>query len=480
MPFPVRRATGKALLFVPRHQKKEGKRFVMEEQAEKQLFETMPVPRAVATLAIPTVISQVVTMIYNLADTFFIDQIGNPYMVAAVSLVSPWFNLLTALGNLFGLGGSSLISRLLGAKHPEDIKHVASFSVWGGAAVTLVFSLATYLARAPLLHFLGASPDTYGYAESYLLWVVVLGGVPTMVSLTLGHLLRSEGHARQASAGMMFGGVLNVVLDPVFIFLFHLDVAGAAMATALSNAASVAFFVIQYIRLKEKTAVSLNPRFFTFRFIGPVFSVGLASALATALGNASNMVMVRLASGYGDIPVAAYGIVKRIDQFPLNVSMGLCQGFMPLVGYNFAARNYQRMRRVTVFSWKTALVMSACFVACFAVFAPQILHLFIPEEQTSTLGASFLRIACLAVSLTSVNFLISYTLQAMGKGVQSAVLTFSRQGLLNIPLLILMNAVFGLYGMIWTQLVVEILMLPVSLGMYAHTWKGLKQPGGAG
>ena len=224
----------------------------MTKLSEKELFETAPVPRAVATLAIPTIISQVVTMIYNLADTFFIGQIGNPYMVAAVSLVSFWFNLLTALGNLFGLGGSSLISRLLGAKQEKDIKYVSAFSIWGGAAVTLLFSIGTYLARRPLLTFLGASPDTYGFAESYLFWVVVLGGVPTMVSLTLGHLLRSEGHARPASAGMMFGGILNVVLDPVLIFGFDMGVAGAAIATAFSNAASVVFFVIQYIRLGKK------------------------------------------------------------------------------------------------------------------------------------------------------------------------------------------------------------------------------------
>lgn len=449
----------------------------MENEEEQYLFEKMPVPRAVATLAVPTIISQVVTMIYNLADTFFVGQLGDPLMVAAVSLVSPWFNLLTALGNLFGLGGSSLISRMMGLKKHEDIKYVSAFSIWGGAAVTLLFSILTYLFRGPLLNFLGASPDTYSYAEDYLRWVVVFGGVPTMASLALGQLLRSEGHAKQASAGMMFGGILNVILDPVFIFGFHLNVAGAAMATALSNTASVVFFVVQYIRLRGNTSVSLNPRFFTFRFLRQVFSVGLASALATALGNASNMVMVHLASGYGDIPVAAYGVVKRIDQFPLNVSMGLCQGFMPLVGYNFASKDYGRMRKVSTFSWKVALIISACFIACFAAFAPQLLHLFIPEEQTSALGASFLRIACLAVPLTSVNFLISYTLQAMGKGVQSAALTFSRQGLLNIPLLIVMNLVFGLYGMIWTQLVVEIIMFPVSLMMYFHTFHKLRAEG---
>ena len=445
-----------------------------KEVSEKELFETMPVPRAVATLAIPTIISQVVTMIYNLADTFFVGQIGNPYMVAAVSLVYPWFNLLTALGNLFGLGGGSLISRMLGQKRHDDIKNVSAFSVWGGACVTFFFSILTYLFREPLLVFLGASKDTYGYAQSYLNWVVVLGGIPTMLSLTLGHLLRSEGHARPASIGMMFGGILNVILDPVLIFGMNLDVAGAAIATAFSNGASVVFFVAMYIRLKGKTAVSLLPKYFTFRFVRQIFSVGLSSALATALGNASNMVIVKLSSGYGDIPVAAYGIVKRIDQFPLNVSMGLCQGFMPLVGYNYAAKNYKRMREVSFFSWKTAVILSACFIACFAAFSHQILHLFIPEAETSALGASFLRIACLAVPFTCVNFLISYTLQAMGKGVQSAILTFCRQGLLNIPLLILMNLTVGLYGMIWTQLVVELIMLPVSLGMYMHTWRKLK------
>lgn len=442
--------------------------------SEKELFEELPVPKAVATLAIPTIISQVVTMIYNLADTFFVGQIGNPYMVAAVSLVSPWFNLLTALGNLFGLGAGSLISRMLGRNNHKDIRNVSAFSIWGGAVVTGLLSLLTYLFRRPLLLFLGASPDTYAFAQSYLNWVVVLGGVPTMLSLSMGHLLRSEGHARPASMGMMFGGILNVVLDPVMIFGFDLNVSGAAIATAFSNLASVVFFVVMYYRLGDKTAVSLLPRYFTFRFVRPIFSVGLASALATTLGNISNMVIVSLSSGYGDIPVAAYGIVKRIDQFPLNVSMGLCQGFMPLVGYNYASKNYKRMREVSFFSWKTAVAMSACFIACFAVFAPQILHLFIPEEQTSALGASFLRIACLAVPFTTVNFLISYTLQAMGKGTQSAILTFSRQGLLNVPLLIIMNVVVGLYGMIWTQLIVELIMLPVSMGMYMHTWRKLK------
>lgn len=445
----------------------------MDKTSKKELFETMPVHKAVAALAIPSIISQIVSIIYNLADTFYIGQLGNPYMVAAVTLVYPWFNVLTALGNLFGIGGSSLISRLLGSGNHEDVRKVSAFSFYGGMGATLLFCICSLIFRIPLLRFLGASNENIVYAQEYLLWVVAAGGIPTMLSMTLAHLLRSEGHAKWASAGMMFGGVLNIILDPVFMFGFGMGFTGSAVATALSNFSAMLFFLFIFRRLKDRTVLSLSLQNFSIKFVRPVFSVGIASAMTTALATASNMVIVKLAAGYGDIPVAAYGIVKKIDMFPLGISMGLCQGFMPLVGYNYAAKNYKRMRQVSVFSWKTALVIAGCFVACFCGFAPWILQAFIQDMSTSTLGTSFLRIACLAVPLTSVNALIIYTLQAMGKGIHATVLTICRQGLLNIPCLILMNHLFGLYGMIWAQLIIEVLMLPVTIGMYAVTWRKL-------
>ena len=445
----------------------------MEEIAEKELFETIPVHKAVAALAIPSIISQIVSVIYNLADTFYIGQLGNPYMVAAVTLVYPWFNMLTALGNLFGIGGSSLISRLLGSGNHEDVKKVSSFSFYGGMGAAFLFSIGSLIFRVPLLRFLGASNENIVYAQEYLIWVVTVGGIPTMLSMTLAHLLRSEGHAKWASAGMMFGGILNIVLDPIFMFGFKMGFIGSAAATALSNTVSMLFFLFLCHKLRGRTVLSLSIWKFSIKFFTPVFSVGFASAMTTALATASNMVIVKLAAGYGDIPVAAYGIVKKIDMFPLGINMGLCQGFMPLVGYNYAAKNYKRMRRISVFSWKTALVIAACFVACFCSFAPWILRAFIQDMQTGTLGASFLRIACLAVPLTSVNALIIYTLQAMGKGIHATALTVCRQGLLNIPCLLLMNWFFGLYGMIWAQLIIETLMLPVTIGMYVVTWRKL-------
>lgn len=446
----------------------------MEEISEKKfLFETMPVHKAVAALAVPTIISQIVSIIYNLADTFFIGQMGNPYMVAAATLVYPWFALLTALGNLFGIGGSSLASRLLGANREDEVKYVSSFCFYGGILATFAFSVLSFCFQEPLLWLLGASAENMGYARSYLVWVVVLGGIPSMLSMTLAHFLRSAGYAKPASVGVMLGGILNMMLDPLFIYGLHMGFSGAAVATAFSNLVSMLFFLVCFYRMKGRAALSLSPRHFSLQFAGQVFSVGIASALTQGLANLSNMTMVRLASGYGDIAVAAYGIVKKIDMFPLGISMGLCQGFMPLVGYNYAAKNYQRMKEVSVFSWKTAMVIAFCFTGSFLGFAPWLLQLFIREGQTGALGTSFLRIACLAVPFQSVNALIIYTLQAMGKGTQSTALTLCRQVFLNIPMLVCMNYVFGLYGMIWTQLVIELLMLPATTGIYRLTCKKL-------
>ncbi|MBE6940106.1 MAG: MATE family efflux transporter [Ruminococcaceae bacterium] len=450
-----------------------------KEFSKTELFESVPIPKAIAALAVPTIISQLVTLIYNLADTFFIGRLANPYMVAAVSLTAPWFNLLAALGNLFGMGGSSLISRMLGSGKQDNIKYASAFSIWGGMTATLLFSVGTFLWLRPLLNFLGASPETYGYAEDYLWWTVTLGGVPTVLGLMLGHLLRSEGHARQASRGMMFGGILNVALDPIFIFGFGLEVAGAAIATCISNVASVIFFLVQYARLHKDSYLSLHPKHFTFRFARPVLSVGIATATGTLMANIASMVMVKLSSGYGDIPLAAYGVVRKIDMFPFSVAMGMCQGFMPLVGYNFAARNFQRMKEAIRFAWKVAAAFAVGCVAVFSLFAPQLLNLFIPEPETSALGTVFLRIACLALPFITMNFLVSYTLQSMGKGIQSTLLISCRQGLCNIPMMLLMNHLFGLYGLIWTQLVVDAFMIPISLGMYRYTMRRITGVGSA-
>lgn len=452
----------------------------MAELTEKELFESVPVPKAVARLIIPTIISQIVTVIYNLADTFFIGRIGDPAMVAGATLVSPWFNLLTALSNLVGIGGISAMDKLLGRHDYEEVKKVSSFSFWAGVAVTAVFCGLTLAFARPLLSLLSvaaadAESGALGYAYTYMLWTVVIGGLPTSLAMTLAHFLRGEGQAKKASAGMMLGGILNIGLDPLFMFAFRMGFVGAGIATALSNLISFLFLLGVFLRGRKTSAMSLSLRHISFRYAGKVFSVGLSAAFTTLLANVVFMIINILAYGYGDAAVSAYGIVKRLDQIPLGISLGLSQGVMPLIAYNYGLGDYVRLKKVSVFSWILAAVMAAACVILFETLAPYIARLMLDDEDTVPLTTNFLRIACTAVPFTSVNALVMYFFQAMGKGTQATVLAVCRQGVLNIPMLFLMNRLVGLYGMIWVQLIIEVIMLPFMLGMYAATMKRLNR-----
>lgn len=204
----------------------------------KKLFEETPVPKALASLAIPTIISQLIVMIYNLADTFFIGQTNDPYKVAATSMAYVLFFMLNALANLFGIGGGTLISQLLGQNRPDEAKAVSSFSFYGTILVTALYCLGCYVFMTPILNLMGASENTLGFARDYTLWVVVIGGLPATLSMAMSHLLRSEGHGSKASFGLSMGGILNIILDPIFMFILlpnGQEVAGAAIATMISN-----------------------------------------------------------------------------------------------------------------------------------------------------------------------------------------------------------------------------------------------------
>jgi len=442
---------------------------------KQHIFESMPVPKAVASLAIPTILSQLITAIYNLADTLYIGQTGNPYMVAAVSVSFVLFFILNAFGNLFGIGGGSLISRMMGAKQPEYAKRVCSFSFWSGMALAAVYILLVSVFMDPLLRLLGASENTIGYARDYVYWVIVIGGFPVIVSMLMGHFLRSVGYAKESSIGNAAGGILNIILDPIFIFLLNMGVKGAAIATMLSNVAAMIYYLVVFMRIRRRTVLSIAPKNYRlpWNYISQILSIGFPASIATILACVSNSVINKLSSTYGDIPVAAFGIVKKIDVLPLSFGMGLSQGMLPLIAYNYSARNYERMKSVSRFGRLVTFGFSVLCVVVFELLAAPLMRLFISDQETIELGSRFLRIACLAVPVMQMNFLTNTTFQAMGKGWQSLILTASRQGLINIPLLFLMNSLFGLYGIIWTQLAADALTLGISSTLYASVLKKL-------
>lgn len=451
--------------------------------SKRELFEKTPVPKALATLAIPTIISQLITMIYNLADTFFIGLADNPSQTAASSISFTLVFMMGCLSNLFGVGGGSLISRLLGEKKDKDAAGVAAFSFWGTFGIAALYSLFVCCFMDGMMMAIGASETSIGYARDYALWVVVFGAVPTCLSMTMSHLLRSEGYAKQASIGLGLGGVLNVIFDPIFMFLILTpgnETKGAAIATFLSNIITLVYFIVVLATIKNKTVLSISPKNVKIKkhYVASLFAVGFPAALGSFLACVSNMVINNLASGYtadgiADVPTAAIGIAKKVDMLPMNVGMGLCQGMMPLVAYNFASGDHHRMRAFSRAARIVGMGFAGLCILIFQLFAPQIVGIFNGDAATVRMGTDFLRILCLAVPLMIFNVQISFTFQAMGMGKQSLVLSSLRQGVVNIPLLFVMNALFGLYGIVWTQIISDVITAVISYAVYYKSCKRL-------
>ncbi len=437
----------------------------------KEVFETMPIGKALATLAIPTIIGQLVVLIYSLADTFYIGRTNNPLMVAGASLILPVYNICISIAGLAGVGGGTLISRLLGAGDEEQARRISAFSFYLSIALSLFFSMAVAFFMHPLLGMLGASGDTYGYARQYAFCVIVLGALPTVMSVTMSNLLRSVSCAKQAGFGVSMGGFINIILDPIFMFVLFpsgMETAAAGIATMCSNVIVCLYYLIVILKMKGNTILTLSPcvGIPEFRHVRAVFFVGIPAALATLLFDLAYVVIDKLATGYGDIPLAAIGIALKAERLPLNVGIGLCQGMMPIAAYNYSSGNHERMKNVVSLSRKAGLVIAAISIVMYEVFAGHILRFFINDQQTVQIGANFLRVRCLATPFMFMCFHLVNLFQAVGKGDKALFLAVVRWAVFNIPMLVLFNAVFGMYGIVCTQIVADICTVAVSFYVY--------------
>ena len=444
----------------------------MKTQTDRtEIFATMPVPRAIASLAIPTIMSQVITLIYNLADTFFVGHTGDPAQVAALTLVFPIFMLLTGIGNLFGIGANSKISRCLGVGDHEGAKRTCSFSFWGGIAVTVVLVVIFSLFCDPILRIMGASDQTLGHARDYVFWVIIIGGIPTEASLLLAHMLRGEGGAKAASTGMMVGGLLNIILDPIFIFPMGMGVGGAGLATMLSNVVCLLYYIIVLKKQKGGSVISVRPKDFTLQGSGEVLLVGFPAAMIIVLGGTANMILTRLLAGYGDLAVAAFGVTQKFGTITMNISVGLTQGIMPLIGYNQGAGNHERVKAVCRCSFLILLCFVLVFIGVYQSVPDFLLRLFVSDPDTVALGVTFLRRWSFTIPGMTFVFLFNSIFQAMGKWKQSLLLSVLRQGFIFIPTMLILNAVMGMYGPIWAQPFADTLSLGIAYVLYAKLMK---------
>ena len=428
---------------------------------KQQLFAETPVPRALWIMAVPTVISQLINLINNMVDAFFIGRTGNSYMMAATSLTLTLIMMNVALSNLFGIGGGSLVARLMGIRREENAKQVSAFSVYGAAAIALLYSCLIGVFLDPLLRFLGASDATIGFARSYTLIVIVIGGLPSILSLTLAHLLRNAGFSSQASIGLSGGGILNVLLDPLFMFVLlprGQEVTGAAIATALSNTLACLYLLYAYRKASGEAPLSFSPRNaagISCADMKSLFTVGVPSAVLTGLFDVANICVNMLASAHSDLVLAGMGIVMKVERIPNAVNVGLCQGMLPIVAYNYAAGNHVRMRETIRTARKAGLGIAFLSILFFLCTASWCTRLFLntgtgnAETALVTIGfaALFLRIRCIASPVQFLNYHASFCMQAMGNGQKTLLHAFVRELVFYIPFMFLLDRLFGETGL---------------------------------
>lgn len=455
------------LKYIARPQRrKEGLKIIMKVNND-ELFERAPVWRAIISLVIPTIISQIITVIYNMADTFFIGQLGDPNQVAAATLAMPPFVMLTGFANLFGIGGASLISRSLGVGDRERAKRVASFAIYTAAASALLYGLLFFALAPVILPLLGTDELTYGFCYEYLLWCVTVGAVPTVLNACLAHLVRSEGHAGQASVGMALGGVLNILLDPLFIFAFGLGIAGAAIATMVSNVAAVIYFVVLIYKNRKDTVIVPTIKNYRPRGIAlEVVTVGFPSFVLLFMGTASNIVLNKLVSGYSNECIAGMGIAKKIDTLAFAIANGMSQGVLPLIGYNFAAKNYDRMKKAIKTSFVYNIAVATVGAILLFTLAVPVLRFFIDDAATVEYGQHFLRTICVTCPAISVTMMIIAIFQATGRRTRPMILSFIRKGGLDIPLVFFINAKFGSYGIPFTTPICDLIAVAVAVILF--------------
>lgn len=447
----------------------------MEDKKKTQLFETSPVNRAVMTLAVPTILSSLVMVLYNLADTYFVGILNDPVQNAAVTVASPVLLAFNAVNNLFGVGSSSMMSRGLGRKDYDTVYRSSAFGFYCALISGILFSTLYTVFRTPLLGVLGADENTFDAAARYLRWTTTFGAVPAILNVVMAYLVRAEGAALHAGIGTMSGCLLNMVLDPIFILPQFLDMgaAGAGCATFLSNCAACAYFFVLLFIKRGKTCVCIKPSMFGFRkgIVTGVCAVGIPAAVQNLLNVTGMTVLNNFTSSYGPDAVAAMGISQKINMVPMYIAQGFSQGIMPLISYNYACGNKKRMKDALIFTVKIALTFTLAVSAGYYIGAGTLISLFMKNETIVAYGTRFLRGMCPAIPFLFTDFLAVGVFQACGMGKKSLIFAVLRKIVLEIPALFVLNRLFPLYGLACAQLTAEVILAQAAVFSLVRLFK---------
>lgn len=429
------------------------------------LFEKAPVSKAYFKLALPVVLSMVISLVYNMVDTYFVAQTQNTNLVAGVSLCAPIFTLMIALGDIFGIGGSSVISRLFGQKLDKEGKNVSGFCFYGAIFCGILVSIIMILARNPILALLGTNEATLPYASQYYTYMV-LGATLIIVSLTPSNLMRTEGLATESMVGTITGSIVNIILDPVFILYLNMGAGGAAIATIIGYLASDFVFIYLTLKKSKKLSISLKYTHITRNELISIFTIGIPASITNLMSSFAMALTNNYLVAYGNDKVAAMGIVLKINMIVLLVMIGFAFGAQPLLGYNYGANNTKRLKEIIKFDLLIEIVFALGTSIILALFTPSFIKIFMNDSSIIQSGTLMLRFLLLSSPCVGIILVFTTLFQSEGKAFPAFLLSIGRQGIILLACMIFLANTFGYIGIICSQMVSDIITALIALILY--------------
>ncbi|MCM1126454.1 MAG: MATE family efflux transporter [Lachnospiraceae bacterium] len=432
----------------------------MNEKAEQdknlELMAAAPIPKAIIKLGIPTVISSLISVIYNLTDTYFIGLLDDPIQLGAISLAFPVFLVIQAVSTIFSVGAPSYISRCLGSGEYGEVKKTSSVGFYGITVITVILSVLYFIFQNPILRLMGTTAENYAPTKAYMS-IIVLFAFTISVQVVLPCVLRAEGKVKESAAALLIGTIVNIVFDPVFILALHMGAAGAAWATILGNVCAAGYCI--FVILKKDTFLSLSIKDFapTKRIVGEIFKIGFPSSITNFVMSFSSILLNNFASIYGNNAVSAVGVANKLMTVMTMTIGGYVMGYLPFVGYNYGAGNNERVKKSFWFTGLSSTVFGLILAVPFTLLGSAFMGAFTSEAQIIELGVECLHIYVFCLPLLGMQYTVTATFQATGKALSAMIANLGRQGIFFIPTIIIFKQIFGFYGLIWAQALADAL-----------------------
>ena len=435
---------------------------------QNEWFESAPIHKAYFKFSLPVVCGMLVSLIYNMADTWFIARTGNTNLVAGIALGAPVFVLMIALGDIFGLGGASVISRLFGQKKDEEGRKVSIFCFYSAIIVGVIVTILMMSFRQPILRLLGADQDTMVYASSYYTYIV-LGAPFIILSFTPNNQLRTEGFSTQSMIGGVIGSVVNIILDPIFIFVFGWGAAGAAVATVFGYVCTDIYYAWILLHKTKKLSIHIKEFRVVSTELSQILAIGIPACVTNLMQSLGMTILNRFLIPYGNDSVAAMGIVTKTNMIATLVVIGFAFGAQPLIGYNYGAKNWNRLRKILKFCYGFECCIALALSGIMSLAAPWLLGMFIADEHIVALGVPMLRMLQIGMVFMAIVLVTTVIFQAAGKAWGAFFLSVSRQGVIFAVVIFMASRLFGYTGVLMSQPVADALTALLAVVLFVRS-----------